>query len=352
MKTTGQQWIHTNDAGVNTNYSTYPYAGMYDDPYTPTEILEFGLTNEIYYSNGFNKVITFTNNGLFNKYYSKFIQEITDTNSKIVTGYFYLSPSDIKNLSFSSQYYFEGQYFRLSKIENYNPINPITKCEFLKIKLSNVFQAAGTIGNGGVDLLIANDKVPTFSNGNSFLRNNNSLGNLNQKVIGSNNYISRSARGVNIVGDSNRINANAINVEINGSNNIINAGASNVRLINSDNQNVFASNVTYVNNEITAGDGSTVTVTNADIVASLNVQNYFCKTDGEDNITITFSTTESITIGKIWLFKKLGSENRVIIDSSSIGTTIDGSESHTLTANNKYVSIQWNGTEFLIISNN
>ena len=352
MKTTGQQWIHTNDAGVNTNYSTYPYAGMYDDPYTPTETLEFGLTNEIYYSNGFNRVITFTNNGLFNKYYSKFIQEITDTNSKIVTGYFYLSPSDIKNLSFSSQYYFEGQYFRLSKIENYNPINPITKCEFLKIKLSNVFQAGGTIGNGGVDLLIANDKVPTFSNGNSFLRNNNSLGNLNQKVIGSNNYISRSARGVNIVGDSNRINANAINVEINGSNNIINAGASNVRLINSDNQNVFASNVTYVNNEITAGDGSTVTVTNADIVASLNVQNYFCKTDGEDNITITFSTTESITIGKIWLFKKLGSENRVIIDAESIGTTIDGSESHTLTANNKYVSIQWNGTEFLIISNN
>jgi len=352
MLSTDQSWNHTNDAGTATSYSTYPYAGMYDDPYTPTEILEFGLTNEIYYSNGFNRVITFTNNGLFNKYYSKFIQEITDTNSKIVTGYFYLSPSDIKNLSFSSQYYFEGQYFRLSKIENYNPINPITKCEFLKIKLSNVFQAGGTIGNGGVDLLIANDKVPTFSNGNQTLKHNNSLGNLSQNVVGSNNYISRSARGIKIIGDSNTVNANARNVEINGSNNIINAGASNVKLINSDNQNVISSNITYINNEITAGAGSTVTVTNADIVASLNVQNYFCKTDGEDNITITFSTTESITIGKIWLFKKLGSENRVIIDAESIGTTIDGSESHTLTANNKYVSIQWNGTEFLIISNN
>ena len=310
------------------------------------------MTNEIYYSNGFNKVITFTNNTLFNKYYSKFIQEITDTNSKIVTAYFYLSPSDIKNLSFSNQYYFEGQYFRLSKIENYNPINPVTKCEFLKIKLSEVFQSGTTIGNGGSELKIASDKVPTFSNGNQSLRHSNSLGNLNQNIVGSNNYISRSARGVNIVGDNNRVDSNAINIEINGSNNIINAGAKNVKLINTDNQSVFFSNVTYVNNEITAGDGSTITVTDADIVASLNVQNYFCKTDGEDNITITFSTTESITIGKIWLFKKLGAENRVIIDANSIGTTIDGSETYNLTANNKYVSIQWNGTEFLIISNN
>jgi len=289
---------------------------------------------------------------LFNKYYSKFIQEITDTNSKIVTGYFYLSPSDIKNLSFSSQYYFEGQYFRLSKIENYNPINPLTKCEFLKIKLSDVFQSGTAIGNGGIKGNISGDKVPTFSNGNQTLKHNNSLGNLSQNVVGSNNYISRSARGIKIIGDSNTVNANARNVEINGSNNIINAGASNVKLINSDNQNVISSNITYINNEITAGDGSTVTVTDADIVASLNVRNYFCNTDGEDNITITFSTTENITIGKIWLFKKLGSENRVIIDADSIGTTIDGEETYDLTANNKYVSIQWNGTEFLIISNN
>ena len=354
MLATDQSWIHTNETGflTATSYSTYPYAGMYDDPYTPTEILEFGLTNEIYYSNGFNKVITFTNNTIFNKYYSKFIQEITDTNSKIVTGHFYLTPSDIKNLSFSNQYYFEGQYFRLSKIENYNPINPLTKCEFLKIKLADVFQAGGTIGNGGSELKIASDKVPTFSNGNQTLKHSNSLGNLSQNVVGSNNYISRSARGIKIIGDSNTVNANARNIEISGSNNFLNAGVSNVKLINSNNQNVISSNITYINNEITAGDGSTVTVTNADIVASLNVRNYFCKADGEDNITITFSTIENITIGKIWLFKKLGSENRIIIDANSIGTTIDGEETYNLTSNNKYVSIQWNGTEFLIISNN
>jgi hypothetical protein len=350
MKSTGQQWTHTNDAGVDTNYSTYPYAGMYDDPYTPTQILEFGLTNEIYYSNGFNRVITFTNNGLFNKYYSKFIQEITDTNSKIVTGYFYLSPSDIKNLSFSSQYYFEGQYFRLSKIENYNPINPITKCEFLKIKLSDVFQSGTAIGNGGIKGNISGDKVPTFSNGNQTLKHNNSLGNISQNVVGSNNYISRSARGIKIIGDSNTVNANSKNVQITGNNNFINPGCSNVNLINCNNQSVVSSDVTYINNEITSGAGSTVTIT-SDTTANINVQNYLCDTSG-GNITISFLSAENITIGKIWTIKKLHSTNNVRISTFSIGSTIDGAESTNLTSQNKYVSIQWNGTEFLIISNN
>ena len=350
MKSTDQSWIHTNDANTATNYSTYPYAGMYDDPYTPTEILEFGLTNEIYYTNGFNRVITFTNNGLFNKYYSKFIQEITDTNSKIVTGYFYLSPSDIKNLSFSSQYYFEGQYFRLSKIENYNPINPITKCEFLKIKLSDVFQSGTAIGNGGIKGDISGDKVPTFSNGNQTLKHNNSLGNISQDIVGSNNYISRSARGIKIIGDSNTVNANANNVQITGNNNFINPGCTNVNLINCNNQSVFSSDVTYINNEITAGAGSTVTITR-DTTANINVQNYLCDTSG-GNITIRFLSAENITIGKIWTIKKLHSTNNVRISASSIGSTIDGAETTNLTAQNKYVSIQWNGTEFLIISNN
>lgn len=350
MLSTDQSWNHTNDAGTATSYSTYPYAGMYDDPYTPTEILEFGLTNEIYYSNGFNRVITFTNNGLFNKYYSKFIQEITDTNSKIVTGYFYLSPSDIKNLSFSSQYYFEGQYFRLSKIENYNPINPITKCEFLKIKLSDVFQSGTAIGNGGIKGNISGDKVPTFSNGNQTLKHNNSLGNISQNVVGSNNYISRSARGIKIIGDSNTVNANSKNVQITGNNNFINPGCSNVNLINCNNQSVVSSDVTYINNEITSGAGSTVTIT-SDTTANINVQNYLCDTSG-GNITISFLSAENITIGKIWTIKKLHSTNNVRISTTSIGSTIDGAESTNLTAQNKYVSIQWNGTEFLIISNN
>jgi len=350
MKATGQQWIHIDTDGNETNYSTYPYAGMYDDPYSPTTLLEFGISNEIYYSNVFDKVVTFSNNTLFNKYYLKFLQEITNTNSKIVTAYFYLSPSEIKELSFSKQYYFEGQYFRLNKVENYNPIDPITKCEFLKLKFATVFSPTTGAGNGGTGTLLGDDTAALFANGNSQLVNNNSIGNINQRVTGSNNYVSNSARAVNVTGDSNKVFSNSINIEITGSNNIIHSGCKNVKLINTDGQTITASNITYINNEITAGNGSIQTISGL-TKASLNVQQYFCNASS-GSFSVDFSPTVEITIGKIWTFKKVNSSNTVTIDASTIGATIDGANTYVLNSHYKYVTIQWSGSEFLITSNN
>lgn len=352
MKATGQQWVYTTDVPTasSTLKTSYPYAGMYDDPYSPTTLLEFGLTEEIYYSNVFDKVVTFSNNTLFNKYYEKFIQEITDVNSKVVTGHFYLSPSDIKNLSFSKQYYFEGQYFRLNKVENYNPINPITKCEFLKLNLSEVFSPSTTVSRGGAGLLVGTNRAPLFSRSNGQLINNNSVGSVNQRVVGSNNYISNSASAIYVTGDSNKVFSNSRNIEITGSNNTIQSGCKNVKLINTDGQTVTASNITYVNNEITAGNGSTEIITSF-TKANLNVQQYFCDASG-GSFTVDFSPTVDITVGKIWSFKKVNSANQVTIDASTIGATIDGSNTYTLNSHYKYVTIQYDGQNFLITSNN
>ena len=352
LKATGQEWVLSASVpfAASTLKTTYPYAGMYDDPYSPTTLLEFGLTEEIYYSNVFDKVVTFSNNTLFNKYYEKFIQEITDVNSKLVTAHFYLSPSDIKNLSFSKQYYFEGQYFRLNKVENYNPINPITKCEFLKLNLSEVFSPSTTVSRGGTGLLVGTNRAPLFSRSNGQLVNNNSVGNLNQRVVGSNNYISNSSSAVYITGDSNKVFSKANNIEITGSNNTIQSGCKNVKLINTDGQTVTTSNITYVNNEITAGIGSTEIITSF-TKANLNVQQYFCDASG-GSFTVDFSPTIEITVGKIWSFKKVNSANQVTIDASTIGATIDGSNTYVLNSQYKYVTIQWNGAEFLITSNN
>ena len=349
MKDTGQQWIHRDADDNTTSYSTYPYAGMYDDPYTPNNILDFGLGNEIYYSNVFDKVITFSNNTLVNKYYSKFLQEITDNNSKIVTGYFYLSPSDIKQLSFKDQYYFENQYFRLNKIENYNPSNPITKCEFLKIKLSNTFNATTRSSFGGGGSIGSRDTVPKFSIGQSNLRNNNAVSNLNQKVIGSNNYISPNARGISVMGDNNKVFSNTRNIQISGSNNIVESGLSNVQLINSNGQTVTSSNTTYVNNTIT-GPGASKTIT-INEKADPNIQIYFCDATA-GNIDVIFPLASTIVIGKTWTFKKVSSSHQITLTASSISTTIDGNNVYTLSSQYKYVTIQWNGNEFLITSNN
>ena len=349
MKDTGQQWVHRDADNNTTSYSTYPYAGMFDDPYTPNNILDFGLSNEIYYSNVFDKVITFSNNTLVNKYYSKFLQEITDNNSKIVCAYFYLSPSDIKQLSFKDQYYFKNQYFRLNKIENYNPSNPITKCEFLKIKLSNTFNATVRSSFGGGGAVGPRDTAPKFSIGQSNLLNNNAVSNLNQKVIGSNNYISPNARGVSVMGDNNKVFSNTRNIQVNGSNNIVESGLSNVQLINSNGQTVTTSNTTYVNNTIT-GPGASKTIT-LDDKADPNIQVYFCDSSAGD-IDIIFPLASTIVIGKTWTFKKVNSSNQVTLTASSISTTIDGASVFTLSSQYKYVTIQWDGNEFLITSNN
>ena len=349
MKSTGQQWLHNDRSGTGTVFTTYPYAGMYNDPYTPTELLEFDITNEIYYSNVFDKIVTFSNNTLFNKYYVKFINEITDVNSKIVSGYFYLTPSDIKNLSFKKQYYFGGQYFRLNKVENYNPSNPLTKCEFLKLKQAQVFTPTASQSHGGSGISVGDSTAALFAIGSSELRNRNVVGNLDHNVNGQDNYVNKSAVSVNITGDSNKVFSKTKNILISGSNNTVKSGCQNVQLINTDGQTVIGSNVTYVNNEIT-GAGAARTITGY-TKANLNVQIYFCDATA-GNFTVDFSPTVDITIGKSWTFKKVSSSHQITIDASTIGATIDGSNTYALSSQYKYVTIQWDGAEFLITSNN
>jgi hypothetical protein len=353
LKSSSQTYIHRDSSG-DTTRSDYPYCGMYNDPFNPSEDLGFGLTKEIYWANIYNNIITFNNNNLYNKYYKKFIEEITDPNSKIVNAYFYLNSSDIANLSFKKQYYFEGQYFRLNKVENYNPSNPITKCEFLKIKEATVFSRSTQSSNGGVQIL-AGERTPTFSNGTGVITNGNTGVNTNSSsgrvIVGSNNYVSFSALGANINGDSNKVYSGTSNIIIQGSGNTISSGVKNVQLINSNNQTVTESNLMYINDEI-QGSGSFETVS-ADFIPSENIRTYLVDTQGGDIDAVfeaVYETFNSLPhVGKIWTFKKLHSTHQVIIDASQINATIDGNTTHTLTNNGDSVTMMWDGQQFNII---
>ena len=349
LKNTDQQWLHV-DANGTTFKTQYPYAGMYDDPYTPTVDIGYNLSNEIYWANVFNNVITFSNNNLYNKYYKKFIEEITDTNSKIVNAYFYLTPSDVANLSFRNQYYFEGQYFRLNKVENYNPSNPITKCEFLKIKSATVFSPNTQTSHGGTQTL-GGQRVPTFAQGTGTLTNGNSTGNQGVSAIGTNNYISGTVQGATITGSNNNVYSGARNVIIQGSGNTIESGVENVQLINTNNQTIRESNLIYVNDEI-QGSGSFET-RNADFVASENIRTYLVDTQGGTVIArfaTNYETSNGLPhTGKTWTFKKLHSTNQVTIDATAIPALIDGNSTHTLTSNNDSVTMMWDGQQFNIV---
>lgn len=342
LKNTIYNWTHQSNLVTDQVETQYPYAGHYDDPFTPTLDINFGLTKEIYYDNTFN-AITWTDNNLYNKYHSKFIEEVTDVNSKIVKGWFYLKPGDIRKLSFREQYYFEGAYFRLNKIENYNPSNPVTKCEFLKLKDAEVFTPTTITANGGVKALTTEENVPLFSSAVSKSSNNNSIGNQKVNVSGKYNYVSRSAQNVEIIGDNNRVFADSRNITIEGSGNNIVGGLQNVVLINTNNQTVLASNVTYINNEI-RGDGSILTVfTNT--TADENVTTYIGDTSS-GNVTIIIPS--GTTTGKIYNFKKPSASNTLQIRGAG-GETIDGAGTLNITGLNHSYTIQFDGEKFIII---
>jgi hypothetical protein len=125
----------------------YPYMGHLDDPLASTTDINFGLPRYI----GLQSGTPVTNNNLYNAYWRKYINEITDKDSKIVKGSFYLTPADMEKLSFRDLYFFDGNYFRLNKIEDYDPINPsVNICEFLFLKTGPTFTATtGSVGGGG-----------------------------------------------------------------------------------------------------------------------------------------------------------------------------------------------------------
>jgi hypothetical protein len=104
--------------GVTTlsSFTDYGYGGHLDDPDAPTNDLGFGVPAELF----FTLVSGSLTANQFNVYWSAYMAEITDKDSKLVTAQFRLKAMDIFNLDFSKLIYLDGSLFRLNKIEDYN----------------------------------------------------------------------------------------------------------------------------------------------------------------------------------------------------------------------------------------
>lgn len=141
-KVTGvASWNILDDATVLASPTEYGYAGHYDDPDSPTNDLNFGALAEVF----FTLVAGDLSNTQFNAYWSQYMAEITDKNSKLVTANFYLKPSDIFNLDYSKYIMVDGVIFRLNKIIDYNLVIPDDcKVELLKSIFSGITSGGGT----------------------------------------------------------------------------------------------------------------------------------------------------------------------------------------------------------------
>lgn len=113
--------ITTNDGATVLNTLTkYGYAGHLDDPTIPANDLNFGATKELFFILSGGSL----SSNQFNVYWSNYMAEITDKNSKLVIGNFYLTTKDILNLDFSKYVYVDGIAFRLNAIKDYDATNP------------------------------------------------------------------------------------------------------------------------------------------------------------------------------------------------------------------------------------
>lgn len=131
-KITGVNTWHIRNSGGNVGgaLTSYGWGGHLDNPDTPTSDLNFGVPKELYYS----LANQYPTANMYNAFWSPYVAEITDKDSKLLTCYVYLNITDIFSLDFSKHIYIDGSLWRLNKVIDYNPSVPTpTKCEFLKV---------------------------------------------------------------------------------------------------------------------------------------------------------------------------------------------------------------------------
>lgn len=136
-------WDIKSGSTVLNTLTRYGYAGHLDDPDIPTNDLNFGATKELFF------ILTAgsLSSNQFNVYWSGYMREITDKDSKLVTANFYLTTKDIVNLDFSKYVYVDGIAYRLNAIRDYNVAQP-NDCvvELLKVNATSYSEAPGNDG--------------------------------------------------------------------------------------------------------------------------------------------------------------------------------------------------------------
>ena len=247
-------------------YNYYPYAGTVDQPLDPLYDLNWYNMEEgdfVYFDHA-----RWTNENLYNKYWKRFIDEVSDPSSKVLTANFYLTPKDIFNLDFRKIYLVDGNLFRLQKVYDYDPVNEgLTKCELLKLKSGVKFvrrtlfvDGAGNVEstfNERIDQTRAitttvkevapRKKKPEYGFGNttpgSQISNNGTI-----TTSGLSNFVASGSKNVKINGNENVVGNNANNVHISsGNGNFISGNVKNVNIIGTDKKFVTESDVTYIN---------------------------------------------------------------------------------------------------------
>ena len=255
-----------NITSTSSNYNYYPYAGTVDspnDPYYDINWYNMEQGDFVYWD-----IARWTNDNLYNEYWSNFINEISDPSSKVIRCFVKLTPVDIYNLDFRRIYIIDGNYLRLQKVIDYDPVSDnLTQCEFLKLKSPVKYRRKSIVVDdfGYGDTYYEPDTLPIIGD-NPFVYDyapirkrpdfgfNNtapSVSTSNNQTItlnGLSNFVASSAKNVKVNGNENAVGDNSQNIHISsGNGNFIVGGVENVNIIGTNKKFINESDVTYIN---------------------------------------------------------------------------------------------------------
>lgn len=171
---TGWRYFSATPSPLLQIYTQYPYAGHLDDPYDPFIDLCFGTPRAVFYDNvigGYDK-LTYLDANLYNVYWKRWINEITDKESKVITCNLRLTPLDYFQLSFRKLYFIGDATYRLLEVVDYDiQGNETAKCRFLKTNPFSQHAVNRGTFNGGRDTIgggsdIAPGFMRTLTNNN------------------------------------------------------------------------------------------------------------------------------------------------------------------------------------------
>lgn len=268
---TAGSWNYVAPEGT-VSYTTYPFAAMVDDALNPTESIEFGVPNTVFYSPD-----TYTTNNIFNREYSVEIEELIDRDSRIVTAYFYLTPDDIALFDFRDKIFVKDTYYFVNKLSDYNQLAPgLTKVELLKIKTVSAYEPVYNIPIGTLETNSTNIGItaryagsdPTETNlggaDNVLLGDNNRSASVGSYISGSRNTVGINSSRVSVISCvNNNINDSCDGINLVGcSGNNIGSGCSGIILMNCKGVNVADytydfTGINLTNKEIPASDSGT-----------------------------------------------------------------------------------------------
>ena len=208
------------DGGNLNNMFAYPLIGHIDDPLEPTLDGLFGMPIKHYMRSDFK----YSDNTLFFQYHLKQYKETTDKNSKLVHGYFNITPDFFPKIKFDKLYYFDNSYFRINKIFDYKPYTD-TKIEFIKVIEYTKPSTGNGSGNGGIDDRDIFDEVYPAGTTLSPFRGNNTT-----QAVGTRNTLNNDSFAV---GDYNIVLNGKVSL-LSSSGNLVSENVTQATLINTN----------------------------------------------------------------------------------------------------------------------